>query len=216
MGGSAYREVQRLDWLLAIPISLGAYLLGSLPTGYLVVRLVKGIDIRQVGTKNVGALNTYQQVGVWGGLLVLFVDAGKGALAVLVPGWIGAPEWVLFLTTPLVVVGHNWTVFLRFRGGKGAATIFGISLALVLVPTIITIVPVALVIFLTRNVVTGAAVGFVFLNLTLVVLGQGAVPIALCASLTLMVVVTYSISIREQLTSSIKTRQWRGLFNRLP
>tara|TARA_B100000315_G_scaffold157711_1_gene146367 strand:+ start:4241 stop:4858 length:618 start_codon:yes stop_codon:yes gene_type:complete len=205
-----------LDWLQAISLGLGAYLLGSLPTGYLVVRLAKGIDIRQVGTKNVGALNTYQQVGVWGGLLVLFVDAGKGAMAVLAPEWLGAPEWVLFLTTPLVVVGHNWTVFLRFRGGKGAASIFGISLALVLVPTVITLAPVALVIFLTRNVVTGAAVGFVFLNVMLVVTGQGAVQIALCASLTVMVVITYTVSIREQLLSAVKARQWRGLFNRLP
>ena len=205
-----------MDWLLAMPLSLGAYLLGSLPTGYLVVRLVKGIDIRQVGTKNVGALNTYQQVGVFGGVFVLLVDAGKGALAVLIPGWVGAPEWALFLTTPLVVAGHNWTVFLRFQGGKGAATIFGISLALVLVPTVITIAPVALVIFLSRNVVTGAAVGFVFLNVMLVVTGQDAVQIALCAALTVMVVVTYTVSIREQLLGAVKTRQWRGLFNRLP
>ena len=205
-----------MDWLLAIPLSFGAYLLGSLPTGYLVVRLVKGIDIRQVGTKNVGALNTYQQVGAFGGLFVLFVDAGKGALAVLIPGWLGAPDEVLFLTTPLVVAGHNWTVFLRFQGGKGAAAIFGISLALVLVPTLVTILPVALVIFLTRNVVTGAGVGFVFLNVMLVVTGQGAVQIILCASLTVMVVVTYSIGIREQLLTAFKTRQWGGLFNRLP
>jgi hypothetical protein len=86
----------------------------------------------------------------------------------------------------------------------------------VFAPTAITIIPVALVIFLTRNVVTGAAVGFVFLNVMLAVTGQGAAQIALCASLTLMVVVTYTVSIREQINSSVKTRQWRGLFNRPP
>ena len=107
-----------MEWTGAVLLGLGAYLLGSVPTAYILVRLAKGIDIRQVGTGNVGALNTFQQVGIWGGLMVLVVDAGKGALSSLAPSWAGAPEWTVFLTTPLVVAGHNWPVFLGFRGGK--------------------------------------------------------------------------------------------------
>ena len=90
-----------------------------------------------------GALNTYQQGGTWRAVPVLIVDAGKGVLAVLVPIWLGAPHWTVLVTTTLVVAGHNWPVFLGFRGGKGAAAIFGVSLALVPVLTLITLVPVA-------------------------------------------------------------------------
>ena len=76
---------------IALALGLGAYLLGSVPTAYIMVRLVTGHDIRRLGSKNVGALNTYQQVGTWRAVPVLIVDAGKGVLAVLVPIWLGAP-----------------------------------------------------------------------------------------------------------------------------
>jgi len=111
-------EVLSLDWLLAIPLSIGAYLLGSIPSAYILVYMVRGVDIRQVGTRNVGAMNAFDQVGPWGGLLVLLADGGKGVLAALLPGWVGAPDWVVFLTATLAVAGHNWPVFLNFRGGK--------------------------------------------------------------------------------------------------
>lgn len=64
-------EVLSLDWLLAIPLSIGAYLLGSIPSAYILVYMVRRVDIRQVGTQNVGAMNAFDQVGPWGGLLVL-------------------------------------------------------------------------------------------------------------------------------------------------
>ena len=80
-----------MDWMAAIPLAMGAYLLGSVPTAYIVVRLVTGNDIRRLGTRNVGALNTYHLLGAWGAMPVLLIDAGKGALAVLVPTWLGAP-----------------------------------------------------------------------------------------------------------------------------
>ena len=124
-------------------MALGAYLLGSVPAAYLLVRIAKGVDIRTVGSGNVGALNTYRQVGIWGGVLVLVVDTAKGVLAVAVPRLIGADDWTIFLTTPLIVAGHNWPVFLNFRGGKGAASIFGVSLVLVPGLTLITVVPTA-------------------------------------------------------------------------
>ena len=105
--------------------------MGSVPTAYIVVRAVKGEDIRDVGSHNVGALNAYRRVGLWAGLTVLLVDAAKGVLAVTAPRLLGIDDWALFITTPLVVAGHNWPVFLNFRGGKGAAAIFGISLVIV-------------------------------------------------------------------------------------
>ena len=204
-----------MDWIVAILLGLGAYLLGSFPTAYIVVYLARGIDIRQVGSRNVGALNAFQQVGAWGGILVLLIDAGMGALAVLVPGWAGAPEWTVFLTTPLVVAGHNWPAFLGFRGGKGAATIFGISLAVVPLLTLIALGPTVLVMISLRNVVLGAAFGFVLLNALILVTQQSTDQIALCISLTVLVTCTYVVSIREHINTSIRARQWRELFTGL-
>ena len=204
-----------MDWLVAILLGLGAYLLGSIPTAYLLVYLVKGVDIRLLGTKNVGALNAFNQVGVWGGLLVLALDAGKGALAFLAPSWAGAPEWTLFLTGPLVVGGHNWPFLLGFRGGKGAAAIFGVSLAVVPGLTLITLAPVVLIVLLIRNVVWAAAFGFVLLNSLLIATQQGADRIALCVALTVLVTASYLFSVRRHIGSTIKARQWRELFNGL-
>ena len=204
-----------MDWILAISLGLGAYLLGSIPSAYLLVHRLKGVDIRALGTRNVGALNTYFQVGFWGALAVLLADVGKGVLAVVVPGWLEAPAWTVYLTTSLVVVGHNWPVFLKFRGGKGAASILGISLALVPVLTLWAVGPTVLLIILTRNVVIGAAFGFVFLNSLLLFTGQSADQVALCVSLTLIVTVTYLVSIRAHVTGSIRSRRWKELFTGL-
>ena len=195
-----------------ITLAIGAYVLGSVPTGYILVRLVKGEDIRDVGSRNVGALNTYRQAGAWAGLTVLLVDTAKGVLAVTAPRLAGIDDYALFITTPSVVAGHNWPVFLGFRGGKGAASIFGISLVIVPWLTVITAGPSILVMLLLRNVVLGAAAGFIMLNVLLWVTGQGAQQVGLCLLLTALVTGTYLINQRGHIVSSIKARRWRALF----
>jgi len=201
-----------LELVIAIALALGAYILGSVPTAYLVVRVVRGADIRELGSRNVGAFNTYKQVGLWGGVFVLLADIAKGVMTVAVPELAGADEWTLFATTPLVVAGHNWPVFLNFRGGKGAASILGISLALMPMLTVIAVVPGLLVMLWLRNLVLGAAFGMAVLNALLLATGQDGNMIALCVFLTLVVTVTYLVSIRRHITMSLKSRQWRELF----
>ena len=193
-------------------MAVAAYVVGSVPTAYLVVRMVRGEDIRNVGSHNVGALNAYKRIGAWAGLTVLLVDTAKGVLAVAAPRLLGFDDWVLFITTPLVVAGHNWPVFLNFRGGKGAAAIFGISLVIVPWLTVITVGPSILVMLLLRNVVLGAALGFIMLNTLLWVTGQGAQQVGLCLVLTFLVTGTYVLNVREHIISSIKARRWRQLF----
>lgn len=146
---------------------------------------------------------------------MLLVDAAKGVAAVAVPNLLGIDDWALFITTPLVVAGHNWPMFLGFRGGKGAAAILGISLAIVPWLTVITVAPSIVVMLLLRNVVLGAAFGFAVLNALLWVTGQDAKMTALCLLLTALVTGTYLISVRRHIVSSIKTRQWRALFMEL-
>ncbi len=200
-----------MAWFLATLLALAAYLMGSFPTAYLLVRVLKGSDIRQEGSGNVGALNAFHQIGVWGAVLALLVDAGKGAVAVLLPAWVDATDWSIYLSAVFVVIGHNWPVFLRFRGGKGAATILGISLVILPQLTLIALGPTLLVILLIRNVVTGVGVGFIVLNILTVVTGQEAGQISLCLLLTALVVVTYGRAIREQIISALRTHRVRQL-----
>ena len=115
------------DEVLFIAIALvAAYLIGSFPPAYIAGRLFKGIDIRQVGTRNMGAMNVFYQVGFAVGLLVLAVDIGKGAAAVALARWLGVPEIAAWLAGAAAVIGHNFPVFLKFHGGRGGATCIGI------------------------------------------------------------------------------------------
>ena len=200
------------ETFIVISLALGAYVVGSVPTAYILVRWMEGEDIRDFGSRNVGALNAYNRTGAWAGLLVLLVDTAKGVLAVAAPRLLGVDPWVLFITTPLVVAGHNWPVFLNFRGGKGAAAIFGISLVIAPWLTIITAGPSILVMLLLRNVVLGAAFGFILLNTLLWVTGQGAEQVGLCLLLTLLVAGTYVLNVRDHIFASINARRWRQLF----
>ena len=199
----------------AIALSVAAYLIGSIPTAYILVRLLTGQDIRRLGTGNVGTLNTYHQVGLGGAAVILLLDTGKGVLAVFTPVWLGAPEWTVFLTTIMVLAGHNWPVFLGFRGGKGAAAIFGISIAFVPLLTLITLGPTVVVAFLLRNVVLGVAFGFVMLNTLLFFTDHNFQKIALCVFLTVVVTVTYLVSIRSHIVGCIKSGRWKELFTEM-
>ena len=176
------------------------------------VRLVKGVDIRKAGSGNVGALNTYHVLGFGPAMLVLLADTAKGVLAVSIPWLVGADYWVIFATTPSVVIGHNWPVFLGFRGGRGAAAILGISLIMVPLLTVASLVPSLLLMWLLRNVVVGAALGFVMVNVLIATTGQPADQAALCYFLTFLVSAAYLIAHRRHIVESIKHRRWRRLF----
>jgi glycerol-3-phosphate acyltransferase PlsY len=113
--------------ILFITIALVvAYLIGSIPSAYIAGRLGKGVDIRQVGSRNMGAMNVFYQVGFAAGMLVLAVDIGKGAAAVALARWLGVGEIAELLTGATAVLGHGFPVFLKFRGGRGGATCIGI------------------------------------------------------------------------------------------
>ena len=211
-----------MELLIVALLGLAAYLIGSIPPAYYLVRLVKGVDLREVGSKNVGTLNTYHHVGVWGAGLVLFLDVGKGALAALLPGWIGASDWAVYVTGLLVVVGHNWTFLLGFRGGKGAATIIGVCLAFLTWPTLIALVPGVLAVLLSRNAIVGLAVGYVIFNvlviaavafgLDVLIAEPGLRHIGFAILLSALVSVSYAISIRSQLIKAIRNRSIKEVF----
>jgi glycerol-3-phosphate acyltransferase PlsY len=142
--------------------ALVAYLLGSIPTGFLVGK-AKGIDIRTIGSGNIGATNVFRYFGTVAGLAVLFVDALKGLLAVaLVPRMVRvvfgvtgdstSREWLEIIAGLAAILGHNFTCWLRFKGGKGIATSAGVLVALVPYALLIILGLWILVLGLTRFV----------------------------------------------------------------
>jgi len=128
-----------------------AYILGSIPFGYLIVRATQGADIRRQGSGNIGATNVYRK-SRWAGLATLLLDGGKGYLAVLIAGWmLGDPTWQAIAALG-AIIGHIFTVWLRFRGGKGVATGAGSYLAVCPEAVITTLLLFAAVAALTRYV----------------------------------------------------------------
>ncbi len=141
---------------IVIAIVIG-YLLGSIPSAYLAGRLRKGVDIREVGSKNMGAMNVFYQVGPMEAVLVTLADLGKGVGAILLVRWVsGNPlispfDFLTGLAGAAAIMGHIFPIFLKFRGGKGAATAIGILIFLMpwTVPFLFIVFAIAL--FVTRN-----------------------------------------------------------------
>ena len=108
-----------------------AYLIGAIPTSYLVARLIAGIDLRAHGSGNLGATNVYRALG-WGyAVPVGVIDVAKGAVPVLMlPPRLGEAPWIPLAVGGAAIVGHVYSVFVKFRGGKGVATAAGVVLAL--------------------------------------------------------------------------------------
>jgi glycerol-3-phosphate acyltransferase PlsY len=150
--------------------ALGAYLLGSIPTGFLVAK-AKGIDIRSVGSGNIGATNAMRVLGKPAGIFVLLVDAAKGFVACFLAflfcafcfGKDGDFEYFTVIAGIFAVLGHNYTCWLKFKGGKGIATTAGVYLALAPWPLLIALVVFFLAAALTRYMSVGSIAGAIAL-----------------------------------------------------
>jgi glycerol-3-phosphate acyltransferase PlsY len=127
-----------------------AYLLGSIPFAYIIGKL-GGFDVRKVGDRNVGTFNIFRHAGLGSGIATLIADVGKGALAIVVAKFLSVHELVVFGAGVAAVIGHNWPVFLRFRGGRGLAVIIGVLLALLPIEMLIAAAISIVVLFATRS-----------------------------------------------------------------
>jgi glycerol-3-phosphate acyltransferase PlsY len=151
----------RIDYLGLI---LGlSYLLGSLPWGYLMGKMRKGIDIRDFGSGNVGTTNVLRLLGLLPAITVLAGDVGKGIISVyigfLLAPFTGAnPEIVGGLAGLSSIIGHNWSIFLKFKGGKGVATSAGAFLILTPLPFMFSLLVMVGVVFFTRYVSLGSVI----------------------------------------------------------
>jgi glycerol-3-phosphate acyltransferase PlsY len=141
-------------------VLIAAYLLGSIPFGYLIVRAQTGADVRATGSGGTGATNVSRRAGKFAGIVTLLLDALKGALAVLVARWLLTDDfginWWVAGAAFLAVFGHCFPVWLGFRGGKGVATGVGVFLSLYPLAVGCAAVIFILVVVLTRYVSLGS------------------------------------------------------------
>jgi glycerol-3-phosphate acyltransferase PlsY len=128
-----------------------AYLLGSIPTGYILGKFA-GVDVRQVGSGNVGATNVARAVGKRQGVLTLLADAMKGTLPAAIGLAMTLPPAVIAALSAAAFLGHLYPVFLKFRGGKGVATALGSLLVIAPLASLLLVVIFAAVVFPTRLV----------------------------------------------------------------
>jgi glycerol-3-phosphate acyltransferase PlsY len=160
----------------AIVLCAAAYLAGSIPFGLLLAR-AKGVDLRQVGSGNIGATNVARALGKGWAVAVLAADAGKG----FVPVWLGRrlemPPRVIAIAGAAAIVGHMFTIFLRGRGGKGVATSLGVALALSPVAALVGFAVYVVTFVATRLSSLGSLLGVWTFSLMYVLREQPARPL---------------------------------------
>src|ERR671939_2055471 len=163
-------------------VLLAAYLLGSIPFGYLIVRARTGADVRATGSGGTGATNVSRRAGKLAGVVTLLLDAAKGALAVLLARWLATDDfgvnWWVAAAAVLAVFGHCFPVWLGFRGGKGVATGVGVFLSLYPLAVACAGVIFILVVVLTRYVSLGSILATATLPLFVWLLSVYVKPVA--------------------------------------
>jgi len=178
-------------------ILLLGYLLGSIPTAYIAGHLLKSQDIRQLGDGNVGAANAFRVLGPGAGVTVFLIDASKGFLAVLIAQAASLPQLAVLFTGAAAVVGHNWPVFIGFRGGRGESTTIGVLTNILPQPILIASGPAALVFLISRNVTVASTFLFVPLPLLCWWLGLPGVLVTFSMALPCLVGFTHFLRTRQ-------------------
>ncbi len=141
-------------------VAILGYLIGSIPSAYIIGKLAKGIDIRKVGDGNVGGANAFREVGAIAGLTVIIADILKGVVTILIAQALDLNQTAVFVAGFACVIGHIYPVFLGFKGGRGEATTGGILLVLIPVPALILLGIGLIAVITTRNTMLLGAIVF--------------------------------------------------------
>jgi glycerol-3-phosphate acyltransferase PlsY len=184
---------------------LACYGIGCCTAGFYWVRWRTGLDLRLLGSGNLGARNVGRLAGPSGFIVTLAIDASKGALAVGLAEYLGAPADVVIAAIVAVVMGHNWPIQLRFHGGKGIATSLG---ALLAYHGVIVVVLVALFIplfVLLRNFTLSGLSAFALCPLVLFLYGTANEQVAAISFIAIMVLISHRKNIREEIARFFST-----------
>jgi len=178
-------------------ILLISYLIGSFPSAYIAGK-IKGIDIRREGSKNVGGMNTITNVGRFAGVMVIITDIGKGALAAYIADRFSEHVFIPLLAVVFAVIGHNWMIYIGFRGGQGVSAFLGglLYLSPISFPFLyLLFIPVAL--FIIKDSYVSTAMGFFIFSFFIWVY-EGSIWWLIFG---LLITIVYSIKTRNLLKS---------------
>jgi glycerol-3-phosphate acyltransferase PlsY len=197
-----------MDRLIAALIL--SYLIGSIPFSQIVGRLAKGIDLRKVGSRNVGGNNLIASAGVWWGLLGGGLDVAKGVVAMWLTQIIAAPYPLSLLAGLLVLAGHNWSPWLGFRGGKGIAAGFGVLLWVSWPEAVIAAITFGLMNWrILKNGTTATMVAFVVLGLLYLLTGKPVEIFLLGVGIALLI---YVASYNDLVAHNRSVKHWSQNF----
>jgi len=187
-------------------VCAAAFLLGAVPFSWLLARLVRGVDIRSVGSGNIGATNVARSIGMGPGLVALVLDAAKGSAAVLLARWLLAgeahPAVLEALAGGMAILGHNFTPFMRFRGGKGVATgagVFGVLAPWALLAAVLVFI---LTVAVSRMVSLGSVLAAASLPVAVYALDGGRAVVALSLLVASLVIARHRTNLRRILAGN--------------
>lgn len=204
-----------------LAIALIAYLLGAIPFGLVISQKMAGVDIRQHGSGNIGATNVFRVLGVKYGILTAVLDVGKAVASVLLAGLIIGNEPLMvasydihvplaqILAALMVMVGHNWSVYIRFKGGKGVSAFFGGLVTINWFVALVALAVIAVVVIITRYVSLGsmsAALGALLTFVALTVMGMTAPIYVIYGLLAALLIIYQHRSNIQRLLSGTENR----------
>ena len=196
---------------ISVLLILAVYLLGSIPTGYLVGRYLKGIDIREHGSGSTGATNVLRTVGKFPAIAVLAIDLLKGLCAIALIDLVYAytdilpvswHDWLIVATALSAIIGHSKSVWLNFTGGKSVATTLGILLIMNPVVALGTLTSFGIVLAISRIVSLSSICGAIAVNILMVVLNQPLPYCVFAAVAGLYVILRHKTNIQRLLAGN--------------
>ena len=194
---------------LRIYFILLSYIAGAVPFGVIISRKIAGIDITLKGSGNIGATNVAREIGIKWGMFTLLLDLLKGFIPVFIArNYITDVEGFFLISTSLaVLLGHRFSPFLGFKGGKGVATAFGIFLALSPGSAIISLCVFILTVYLSRYISLGSIVGAYIMPLTLSILNRPAALIITAFFTASLILINHSSNIARIING--EERKWK-------
>ena len=181
-------------WIVAV-----SYLVGSVPNGLLLGKTFWHTDLRQLGSCNIGATNAFRVLGPWPAFCVFLTDAAKGVFGVWLASQTAAPSLWLVAAGIAAIAGHNWSVFLGFKGGRGVATGLGVIAFLVPKVTLIVFAVWALIVWLTRYVSLASIVAAALVPVCMWFLGEEPAVLAFGVLAAVFVIVRHRPNIQRLL-----------------
>jgi glycerol-3-phosphate acyltransferase PlsY len=186
----------------------GCYILGAIPFGLIVGKVIRGVDIRDFGSGNIGASNVLRTLGKGPAFLVFVLDTGKGLAAMVVCRALGLDPWLCVIGAMLSILGHTYSVFLKFEGGKGVATSLGVIIGMDWHIAAIAFVGWVLLVGITRYISVASIIASLSVPLQMIFWKSMNVPLAyqVLASVAALAIVAKHKSNVQRLVSGTESR----------